>query len=232
MVELSKRLQNVAEFIPVTTRKFADIGSDHAYLPCYICENNKNTRAIAGEVNQGPHDAALRQVQSAGLQDRIEVRLGDGLGVISPNEVDCVTIAGMGGTLISNILTEQVENLSGVDRLVLQPNIDASSIRMFAKNFQWQIVNEKIFEDDGYIYEILVLEPQESLEKNLTEKEMYLGPILMREKNEAFYKKWEKVLDKKINIIEQMKNAKQIDEEKVAYFSKQTEWIKEEIHNE
>lgn len=227
-IELSKRLRMVSNYIPNTTNKFADIGTDHAYLPCYICSVNPKICAIAGEVNQGPFDAAVKQVEKYQLQQRIEVRLGNGLEVINPGEVDCITIAGMGGPLISTILQEGKGKLSGVERLVLQPNIHAISIREFAVENQFKIVAEQIFQEDGYIYELLVLEPSEK-PISLTEKELYLGPLLLESKVEAFKEKWTKVYEKKKRIIDQMKQSKEVDQDKLNLFQKQIKWLEEEL---
>lgn len=102
---LSERLQKIAKYLedPVI---FADIGSDHAYLPCYVCLHNNQAKAIAGEINKGPFLRAKQTVREYQLTAQIEVRKGNGLDVIEPGEVNQITIAGMGGKLIRDILTE------------------------------------------------------------------------------------------------------------------------------
>ncbi|WP_017186991.1 tRNA (adenine(22)-N(1))-methyltransferase [Alkalibacillus haloalkaliphilus] len=226
--ELSKRLEQVKQMIPEDISCVADIGSDHAYLPCKVCLEQPNVKAIAGEVNEGPYFAAVKQVEAMELSRRIDVRLGDGLNVLSPEEVDCVTIAGMGGTLITNILRNGINKLSKVKALVLQPNIDASSIREFAIEQQYDIVSEDVIEEDGYIYEIVVLEPADD-GISYSDKEIYLGPIMLQSKNEAFYKKWRHVFKKKQSIITQMKQASEPNYEKINQFEQQLMWIKEEV---
>ncbi|GEL78302.1 tRNA (adenine(22)-N(1))-methyltransferase [Tenuibacillus multivorans] len=225
---LSNRLQLVADQIPDDIHKFADIGSDHAYLPCYVCKQQASIHAIAGEVNEGPYQAAVNQVEKYQLLDQIEVRLGDGLAILQENEVDCITIAGMGGTLITHILLEGLNKLGRVKRLILQPNIDAFSIRRFAVDHQYRIIHEDIINDEGYIYEVLVLEPSDE-PVQYSEKELYLGPILLGNRNEVFYEKWGHVFNKKQKIINQMQNAKAVDDDKLNYFIKQTQWIEEAI---
>ncbi|MGP7819063.1 tRNA (adenine(22)-N(1))-methyltransferase [Niallia sp. 01092] len=189
--KLSQRLEAVAKYIPVGS-KFADIGSDHAYLPCYMLKKEKASFAIAGEVVEGPFQSACKQVRQEGLASVIAVRKGNGLEVINLGEVDCITIAGMGGSLIATILEQGKHKLSTVKRLVLQPNIHAFSIRLWLLENGWKLIEEEIIEEDGKIYEILVAEQgiaKDPYTANI-DTELLLGPILMKEKNKAFQKKW------------------------------------------
>ena len=103
MIKLSKRLQQIADFVPLGT-KIADIGTDHALLPCYLVQEKISPWAIATDVNKGPLEVAKRQVKALLLADRVAVRLGDGLEPIEPLEVETVIISGMGGATIKNIL--------------------------------------------------------------------------------------------------------------------------------
>ncbi|MGM8214134.1 tRNA (adenine(22)-N(1))-methyltransferase [Bacillaceae bacterium W0354] len=228
-IQLSDRLLTVANYIPSNINLFADIGTDHAYLPCFICLNHPSINAIAGEVSIGPYTAAVKQVEKMQLQDRIDVRLGDGLSVLRQDEVDCITIAGMGGSLIASILENGSQKLNNIKRLIVQPNIDSQSIREFAVKYSYQIIDEQIINDDGYVYEIIVLEPAKDETYLLSEKERFFGPILLQRKNDYFIEKWRHELDKKKKIIKQMKGATNPDFEKINQFIKELRWIEEEI---
>jgi len=186
--KLSKRLETAVKYI--TGGTVADIGSDHAYLPCYSVKKGIVSRAIAGEVVEGPFQSAKRQVASEGLTDVIDVRKGSGLSVVNPNEVHSVTICGMGGALIAEILEADKEVTQTMQRLILQPNISAISIREWLVNNGWGLVAEEILEEDGKIYEVLVAEKTEE-KPSYSELEMLVGPYLLKEKNAAFIKKWE-----------------------------------------
>ncbi len=207
--QLSKRLETVVSYIPKQST-IADIGSDHAYLPCYAVRNELALYAIAGEVVEGPYLSAKKQVEDANLSDKVEVRLGNGLEVISQGEVDCITIAGMGGSLISTILEAGKHKLNGVTRLVLQPNVSAKSIRVWLLENGWELVKEEIICEDGKIYEILVAEQGDAKRPytiNNLERELLLGPFLSTESNQVFQKKWIQELVQWKNILTNMEKA-------------------------
>jgi tRNA (adenine22-N1)-methyltransferase len=212
---LSKRLNAVADFIPEGAI-LADIGSDHAYLPCHVVKAGKVTYAIAGEVVEGPFQSAKKQVEIEGLSKKVDVRKGNGLQVIGAGEVECITIAGMGGALIATILEEGKEKLEGVKRLVLQPNISAISIRLWLLENGWSLTNEAILEEDGKIYEILVAEkgdPKLAYTENM-ECELLFGPFLSREKNEVFIQKWRAERKNWERILEQLGQSRQTEEKR------------------
>lgn len=189
--KLSDRLAAVAKYVPKDAR-LADIGSDHAYLPCFLAKNSGITFAIAGEVAHGPYQSAKSNVAAEGLAEIISVRMGDGLEVIEPEEVDCITIAGMGGALIKSILENGKDKLNSVKRLVLQPNISAISIREWFIDNNWELVAEEIIEEDGKIYEVLIGEkgnPHRPYGADL-EKGLLMGPFLVEKQDEIFTKKW------------------------------------------
>lgn len=212
--KLSNRLETVAKYIP-EGYKLADIGSDHAYLPCYAVLSGKISYAVAGEVVEGPFQLAQKHVQEEGLSEQISVRMGDGLEVIKKGEVDCITIAGMGGALIARILEDGKDKLTLVKRLILQPNISAISIRLWLIENGWQLIHEEILEEDGKIYEILVSEQGEPLipydQKDMN-KALLLGPYLMREKSQVFQNKWLREMENWKRILKQIEQAPDSDE--------------------
>ncbi|KAA0549385.1 tRNA (adenine-N(1))-methyltransferase [Bacillus sp. BGMRC 2118] len=213
-LKLSKRLETVAESIPAGST-LADIGSDHAYLPIYCKLNGVVVSAIAGEVVEGPFHTAKNQVDRLDLQNFIDVRMGDGLEVIQPGEVDVVTICGMGGALITSILENGKHKLQGVKRLILQPNIMAMTIRKWLIKNDWALMEESILEEDGKIYEVLVAEkrdPMLSYSAENLDKELLLGPFLLKEKSEVFIKKWTSEMKNWERVLTELQGAKSSEE--------------------
>jgi tRNA (adenine22-N1)-methyltransferase len=156
-LRLVGRLAALAAFVPQGMR-LADIGTDHAYLPIELVQDNVIVSAIAGDVHVGPYKAAKEHVEALGLEQRISVRLGNGMAVISPGEVEIVVIAGMGGQTIIEILNNNPEVTKSLNRLILQPMVAAASVRRWLEKNGWHIVDEQLVQDDGRLYEIVVAE--------------------------------------------------------------------------
>ncbi|MDN7226863.1 tRNA (adenine(22)-N(1))-methyltransferase TrmK [Planococcus sp. N064] len=206
--QLSMRLTRVASHVP-TGATVADIGSDHAYLPCYLVSQGLAERAVAGEVVKGPFESAKKQVKQEQLEDKIEVRLASGLEAIHPEDgITAITIAGMGGPLIVSILDHGLEKLAGVSRLILQPNVHAKAIREWAQTHQWAIVEEEIIKENNKIYEILVLE-RSSQPVVFTPAQLLMGPVLMKQQTEAFREKWQRESAQWTNIIASIESTEQ-----------------------
>ncbi|AYW48677.1 tRNA (adenine(22)-N(1))-methyltransferase TrmK [Tetragenococcus osmophilus] len=224
---LSTRLAQIASFVPEQAR-LADIGSDHAYLPVYLASNGKIDYAIAGEIAQGPLQAATSQIKKYGFTHKIIPRLADGLAAIQvEDQIDTIIIAGMGGLLTKRILTEgQSEGfLSNKERLILQPNNHEQLLRHWLATNHYQIYDEKIIEDHGKIYEIIVALPKKEIDYTL--KELYFGPVLMEKKSAVFQKKWQKILQTKQKVLMNLKNAQYPPEDKIGKIKKEIIWIKE-----
>jgi len=229
-VNLSMRLKRVFDYIPEGTR-LADIGSDHAYLPCYAVLNKRCTSAIVGEITEGPFNSARSTIRQSGLEGIVEARMGDGLEVLKPNEVDVITIAGMGGSLIASILEKGKEKLQGVETLVLQPNIGAYQIRNWLDQEGYSLIKEDILEEDTKIYEILVASKSSTYKpySDSKNKEMFIGPHLMHNQNDAFKKRWNHELKNFERILIQLQSAKQTEEsiQKIKEIKQKIEWINE-----
>lgn len=186
---ISKRLELVASFVPRGSI-LLDVGSDHAYLPIELVKIGHIERAIAGEVVVGPYQSAVKNVESYGLTEKIQVRLANGLAAFEESDqVSAVTIAGMGGHLIATILEEGLDKLAKVERLILQPNNREDELRIWLQEHGFQIVAESILEEARKFYEIIVVEAGEM---KLSASDIRFGPFLSSEFSPIFVQKWEK----------------------------------------
>lgn len=189
--KLSQRLEKVSNYV-LQGSVLADIGSDHAYLPCYLGLKKKIKKGIAGEITEGPYLSAKEQVVLDGLSDIIEVRKGDGLSVLKENEAEVVTICGMGGSLITSILEKGKDKLGSAKRLILQPNVGTKTVRNWLLKENWVLSAEEIIKEDGKIYEVLVADRsgEQPYSNHNIEAELLFGPFLLKVQNEAFKEKW------------------------------------------
>lgn len=80
----------------------ADIGCDHGKLSAALAGSGRCPLVFACDIRPGPLEKA--RATCAPWADRITIRLGDGLRVIKPGEVQDIIIAGMGAETILEIL--------------------------------------------------------------------------------------------------------------------------------
>lgn len=225
---LSARLACVASLVPAGAR-VADIGSDHAYLPAALVLDGKIDFAIAGEVVKGPYENAVHEIKDHQLEGQVIPRLADGLAAIEPaDKVDTITIAGMGGSLIASILEKGKNKLTEIKRLVLQPNVGESQLREWLMNNHYQIMTEKIIEEDNHIYEIIVAEPS-VVPFRYSKYELDFGPFLLENKGPVFKKKWQEYLQREAHVIDQMQKAQQPPVKKINEINQFLSQVKEAI---
>ena len=205
MIKLSQRLQAIADMVPVGA-KVADIGTDHGFLPCYLAQSGKAEQVIACDVNAQPLALAQKNIADYNVADKVSTRLGDGLAVIKPGEVDVVTIAGMGGALMIDILDASPMVVDRLKRIVLQPNVGAEAVRIWAEKNRWQIVAEELVKENDIFSVIIVLEHGRS-DRFMSAVELYLGPKLLADHHPLLglyiSEEWEKTQ----HILEQLSKS-------------------------
>lgn len=137
MNQLDSRLRLCASFVRQGAR-VADIGTDHAYLPVWLCANGICPSAIAADINPEPLQSGKRTVEAAHLEDKITLRLSDGLREIAADEADDIVIAGMGGELIARIIGACDYARDPEKRFILQPMTRSEELlrRLCAGGFQ------------------------------------------------------------------------------------------------
>jgi tRNA (adenine22-N1)-methyltransferase len=153
-LKLNARLEMIAERIP-HCRILVDIGTDHAYIPIYAVMNGGCSKSLAADLREGPLGMACANIKRYGLEKLIETRLGNGLEPIMLDECDVVVIAGMGGSLIRDILSSSVGKAQKAQLLLLQPNNAADVLRKWLCENGFEIDQETLVIDAGKLYCLL-----------------------------------------------------------------------------
>ncbi len=171
-MELTPRLQKIAQLVPKGAH-FADIGTDHGYLPAWLILNDVIEYAIAADLRKGPLERAKDTADKYDVGDKMDLRLCDGLSNVKPGEVDCIAIAGMGGETIAHILSAAPWTKEEGITLLLQPMSSQSDLRQWLGENGYMIENEYIVREDKTLYTIFVVTA--GAMKELTPAEIFAG---------------------------------------------------------
>lgn len=224
--------------VPLQSFAIADVGCDHAYVSIALIERNMADKVIAMDVRPGPLQIAASNVEAVGLQERITLRLSDGLEQLSIGEVDTIIIAGMGGLLMKSILErgQSILDLEGEMRntmnpgvkrptLILQPQSDLKEVRIFLYHHAYHIVQEKMLVDESKYYTVIKAEPcsggiaQEEAEK-YTDADWLYGQYNLEHQDEvlyAFLKKEKQTLDEIYDKIAELMYLASADEQRISH---------------
>lgn len=198
--ELSPRLKMVADLV-YEGRTLADIGTDHAYLPSYLILNGKTPGAIAADLRPGPLRNAQATIEQYGLQDRIKTILSDGLDEIKNGEAQEIVMAGMGGTLMTELLSRTDWIRSEKIHLVLQPQTHAEEVREFLLTNGFEILKEEATAEDERHY-IAISAIYTGNTAKFTSGYIYIGELSDSHKKEAL-----EYLNIQINFLKKKLNA-------------------------
>ncbi|WP_279653798.1 tRNA (adenine(22)-N(1))-methyltransferase [Pseudomonas morbosilactucae] len=223
---LSVRLERVAAHVPAGAR-LADIGSDHAYLPVALMRRGVIVAAVAGEVALTPFYSAERTVRENGLEQRITVRQANGLAAIEAEDgITAISLCGMGGETIRDILDSGKTYLSGQERLILQPNGGEQPLRQWLMDNGYRILAEEVLRENRFDYEIIVAERSGPV--TYSAEELYFGPQQMQARSPAFLLKWQRLLRLKQQTLSNFAKARQaVPEATVQETVRQVRWISE-----
>lgn len=198
-----------------------DVGTDHAYLPIYLVGQHISSRALACDINRGPIESAVRNIDATGLADRISTRCTDGLHGTEEFTPNDILIFGMGGELIIRILSEAPWVKNPSIGLVLQPMTRAHLLRRWLLENGFDIVGETITHEDRYYQTIAARYSGKSEE--YTEEELLLGRLNIEKRSpnlvgfvEHEIGVWESILCGKSRAVD----ADTRDEERVLGFLK------------
>ncbi len=147
----------------------------------------------------------------------------DGLDALT-EPAQAVSLLGMGGDTMCAILTASPDRLHGAS-LVLSPHTEIHKVRKMLPSIGYQITKESIARSGGRFYVILQAQPGRA---KYTEKELLLGPCLIKERPPLFqeYLIWRQRVAHK--ALQAMKDAGE-DESRLAEFVRLETYIREEL---
>ena len=218
-MQLSLRLSAIADLVTEGNR-LVDVGCDHGYLPVYLIQQKKIPSAIAMDVRKGPLSRAKEHIRQYGLEEYIQARLSDGLENLKAGEGDTLVIAGMGGPLMERILTDGQSVRDSFSEMILQPQSDIPHFRRFIQSQGFQIVEEKMVEEEGKFYPMMRVVrtcPEGDGNENLVSEaapytlEEAFGKFLLKEHNPVLYRYLLREERIRADILKQLQAAPQAE---------------------
>lgn len=131
---------------------FADIGTDHAYLPLFLLSEGRIERAVLADINEGPLESARRNAEATQYADKVELCLTDGAAALRGKGITDYAICGMGGELIAQIIERAPHLRDESLNLILQPMSRQSVLRRYLASRGFSITAECYSEDSGKLY--------------------------------------------------------------------------------
>lgn len=156
--ELSPRLRSVAELVP-RGAAFADVGTDHAYLPIWLILQGILDRAIVSDLRAGPLENARQTAGRYGVAHKLDFRLCDGLSALRGEEVETISIAGMGGETIAAILAAAPWTAVGERLFLLQPMTAHGELRSWLYEYGFYIEREILTCEEKTLYSTFLVKP-------------------------------------------------------------------------
>ena len=218
MKRLSDRLLKIADFI-VPGSFIADIGSDHCLLPIFLCEENKIAGAFAVDNKEGPYSRMVKAILDSGLEGKISYSLSSGIEKLDPR-CDTVVLAGMGGRLISEILSSHKEKLNNVKYILVDAHTDSEIVYKTLASLNYEIEKGSFLLDKGKPYDIMRWKKCVS-KPVYTRLERKYGYFNVRDPNEA----WKEYYTQQIQIFNKIKRALPMNSPKAEELSAEIEEV-------
>jgi tRNA (adenine22-N1)-methyltransferase len=153
---------------------FADIGTDHAYLPLFLLQTGRIKSAFCADINEGPLASARQNAEERGLENKIEFLLTDGAAALSGRGITDYAICGMGGELICEIIDRAPHLMESGVNLILQPMSKQKTLRSYLLSHGFEIKAESYSYDAGKYY-VCLLATYSGKVRQMSEIEAELG---------------------------------------------------------
>ena len=202
---LTPRLACLAALVPQGAR-LADIGTDHGKLPISLLLAGQIVGAIGSDIGEGPLAHAARNAREHGVS--LSLRLAPGLDAVRPDECDTISIAGMGGQTIADILAAAPWCAAGQHLLLLQPMTMVYELRQWLWQNGYTIERETLCREDRRQY--VVLSARGGVEKrDVPLWQCAFSPALLRADGAAGYLQW--LLKRETRALAGMEQASTVD---------------------
>ena len=183
-MKINNRLKLVGDYVDKGSIPL-DIGCDHAKLSIYLLKERNFPFVYASDNKIGPLNQARENVNYYNLADKIELIKADGLNSLN-DKIDTITVTGIGGLTINKMFLENKNKLTNIKTIILSPNNFIKEVRETINKLGYYLKDEELVEESNKLYHILVFSKGN---KTYSDKELYLGPVLMT-KNKEIIKKY------------------------------------------
>ena len=188
-----KRIDTLCSLL-TKVETFADVGCDHGYCSEYMLKNELCSKAILSDVSKGSLAKAETLLAPYIRQGKAVSVLGDGFFGV-PSDVDEVLIAGMGGSEIVSILSDEKHGFMP-KRFVFQPMHDSEKLRRYILENGGYIERDYTFQDVKF-YDVIVggkREEGQEIQTPYSDAEYEFGRDNLKEYPAAFTARLKKLL--------------------------------------
>ncbi len=202
----------------------ADIGTDHAHLPAALLQRGRCRHMILTDLSESALRNARDEIIRFRLTDRVTLRAGNGL---EPLDEACgmISVTGMGGRTIRDILLEGKEKLQGAS-LVLSAHTDLPLIREAVQEIGYHLDREEPCFCAGRFYLVLRARPGA---REMTPREIRLGGPLFESSSDQLIPYLSRRLDVLLDRLRGLESAETPDEEQIAQVREDAEYYREFI---
>ena len=172
---MTRRLLQLCRMVPSGGIGFADIGTDHGYIPVWLAKNGYTGNIYAYDIAEAPLKRAIAHAREEQFEQRIHFSVSDGLDMCPADRVDCIMIAGMGGDTICRILDRAEWIMNSGYILILQPMTHPEVLRYWLMHNEFQITREAVIAEDSHVYQMFCAES--GLSASASDAEYFVGSI-------------------------------------------------------
>ena len=182
MIKLSKRLNKIAELVDFGA-SVIDVGTDHGYVPNFLCENKISRDVIATDISKNSLEKSIELTRELGNEKEIRNILANG---IVNEERDNIIIAGLGGIQIAEIIAKSIDIAKYSKKLILQPMQKTNILRRELNNMGFEIFDEEIIYEDERYFEIILAKFLNYKNEDLKEEDFYFSKKLIEKKDKIY----------------------------------------------